>query len=1187
MVPLLGLLGWQLDYQPRASELNGKLYAISHRAGIGAQIPVHLLGGREPAGLDRKPTNATLRMSAHAVVQEYLNLTEQLYGLVSNGHLLRLLRDSSRLVRLSFLEFDLDRIFSDGLFADFAVLYRLLHASRLPQEGQSPAACWMERYHQDSLDSGARIRDGLSRAVEEAILSLGNGFLSQPHNEELRRRAQDGSLPAGDYYRQLLRLIYRLLFLMVIEERDLVFGPGARRLHRDYYARWYSLARLRRLSEKRWLADMRHHDLWLALTATFRLFEDGGPGAALGLKPLAGDLFGHQALGLLGECRLGNDVLLTALRSLGVYRHPDSRQLIRVNYAALNVEEFGSVYEGLLEFAPVFLADPSGPVFNLVPGDERASTGSHYTPDDLVQPLIKHSLDHQIQDCLKTKEPASALLGLRVADIACGSGHILLAAARRIATELARAQTGDEQPSPAAFRAALREVIRHCIYGVDLNPLAVELCKVALWLEAHSPGEPLNFLDHHIKCGNSVMGFARAGELDEGVPDAAFTALDGDDKAVASALRKRNKQERKLKMGSLALGGTRGKELATLAARWRELAALPEETPAQVEAKKARHQAFWADPATKNLHALASLPLVPFFTPKTRATQEACLTDGAFRPAWSGGGEAPAAALQAAEDLLAQRRLFHWFLEFPEILERGGFDCILGNPPFLGGQHLSGTYGASFLTWVKCAFAPAGSCDLSAYFFRRVFNLLRPGGRMALLATNTIAQGGTREGGLDVILAQGGSINYAVRSMKWPGVAALEISQVALLKGKSPTARLDGRPVGVINAYLSDETPAAPPVRLEVNAGLSFQGSIVLGMGFVLEPEEAQRLLERNPRNRDVLFPYLNGEDLNSRPDQSPSRWVINFHDWPLERAQEYEACFKRIEETVKPERQRRKGDGTYALRRPLPEKWWIYAEKRPGLYRAIAPLERVLVISRVSQHVAFSWDSTDRVFADRVFVFATSADIMLGLLSSSLHESWARTFSSTLESRLNYAATDCFETFPFPQPTPTQAAELARLGQALHDGRRRLQLDLGLGLTKVCNLFHAPDLAVVEGALLAGGKAVRATYGIPALEALARIEVWRALQVELDQAVAAAYGWGDLALEHGFHAQAHLPEHDRIRFTVCPAARKELLRRLLALNHQRAAEEEAARAANPAALAKGKGRGKKGGPGGGEGVLI
>jgi hypothetical protein len=211
----------------------------------------------------------------------------------------------------------------------------------------------------------------------------------------------------------------------------------------------------------------------------------------------------------------------------------------------------------------------------------------------------------------------------------------------------------------------------------------------------------------------------------------------------------------------------------------------------------------------------------------------------------------------------------------------------------------------------------------------------------------------------------------------------------------------------------------------------------------------------------------------------------------------------------------------------------------------------------------------------------------MLGLLSSSLHESWARTFSSTLESRLNYAATDCFETFPFPQPTPTQAAELARLGQALHDGRRRLQLDLGLGLTKVCNLFHAPDLAVVEGALLAGGKAVRATYGIPALEALARIEVWRALQVELDQAVAAAYGWGDLALEHGFHAQAHLPEHDRIRFTVCPAARKELLRRLLALNHQRAAEEEAARAANPAALAKGKGRGKKGGPGGGEGVLI
>jgi len=247
IVPLLGLLGWQLDHQPRAAELNGKLYAISHRGGKGAQLPVHIVGAGEPAGLDRKPANATLRMSAHAVVQEYLNLTEQLYGVVSNGRLLRLLRDSSRLVRLSFLEFDLDRIFGDGLFADFAVLYRLLHATRLPREGLSPAECLLERYHQDSLDSGARIRDGLSRAVEEAILSLGNGFLGQPANQELRRDLAEGRLSAEAYYRQLLRLIYRLLFLMVIEERDLVHGPGSRSYHRQLYARWYSLARLRRL----------------------------------------------------------------------------------------------------------------------------------------------------------------------------------------------------------------------------------------------------------------------------------------------------------------------------------------------------------------------------------------------------------------------------------------------------------------------------------------------------------------------------------------------------------------------------------------------------------------------------------------------------------------------------------------------------------------------------------------------------------------------------------------------------------------------------------------------------------------------------------------------------------------------------------------------------------------------------
>ena len=539
MVPLLGLLRYDIEYQPRGTELDGRIYAISHRATNRADTSVQIIGARDPAGLDRKPANATRRMSAHALVQEFLNLHDQLYGLVTDGHLLRLLRDSSRLVKQSYLEFDLDRIFTDGLFADFAVLYRLLHVTRLPLTNDTAAQSLIERYHQDSLDSGARIREGLSKAVEQAIVDFANGFLSHPGNDALRAGAADGSLLAGDYYQQLLRLIYRLLFLMVIEERDLVFPPDAPKSQRDIYYKFYSVSRLRRLSERRYLADPRRHDLWLALQACFRLFEADGRGARLGIAPLAGDLFSPEATGPLAGCTLGNDVLLGCLRALGLYRHPDSGQLIRVNYAALNVEEFGSVYEGLLEYQPEFTGEGLELRFEFRRGGQRAATGSHYTPDDLVQPLIRHSLDHLIAERLKADDPEVALLGLQVADIACGSGHILLAAARRIATELAVVRTGEEQPSPAAYRAALRDAIRHCIYGVDVNPLAVELCKVALWLEAHIPGQPLNFLDHHVKCGNAIVGFARREELGQGVPMEAFKTLPGDDKEVAAAYRKK------------------------------------------------------------------------------------------------------------------------------------------------------------------------------------------------------------------------------------------------------------------------------------------------------------------------------------------------------------------------------------------------------------------------------------------------------------------------------------------------------------------------------------------------------------------------------------------------------------------------------------------------------------------------
>ncbi len=308
VTPLLGLLGYQLDYQAKGVELNGKTYAISHRLAHRGNTPIHIIGAREAAGLDKKPERTHIgapRMSAHALVQEYLNLHDELYGIVTNGRILRLLRDSSRLIKLSYLEFDLDRIFSDGLFADFAILYRLLHVSRLPASSEAAAESLIERYHQDSLDSGARIRDGLSKAVEQAIRDFANGFLTHRDNDALRQSIHDGKLSPETYYQHLLRLIYRLLFLLVIEERDLVFPSSATIQQRDIYRRYYSLERLRLLSEKRHLADKRHHDLWLAMLATFRLFEAHGPGDKLGLAPLAGDLFSPAAIGPLAGCHAG------------------------------------------------------------------------------------------------------------------------------------------------------------------------------------------------------------------------------------------------------------------------------------------------------------------------------------------------------------------------------------------------------------------------------------------------------------------------------------------------------------------------------------------------------------------------------------------------------------------------------------------------------------------------------------------------------------------------------------------------------------------------------------------------------------------------------------------------------------------------------------------------------------------
>ena len=476
------------------------------------------------------------------------------------------------------------------------------------------------------------------------------------------------------------------------------------------------------------------------------------------------------------------------------------------------------------------------------------------------------------------------------------------------------------------------------------------------------------------------------------------------------------------------------------------------------------------------------------------------------------------------DELLKGRRPFHWPLEFPEVFvsRHEGFDAIVSNPPFLGGQRITGNFGTDYRDYLvgHLANGKRGSADLCAYFFLRTTHLVHQNGMCALLATNTIAQGDTREVGLDQIVASLWTIPRAIPSRKWPGEASLEVAHIWLRHGKwYGEYALNDISVESITPFLTPPGKAqGNPERLIENAGKSFQGSIVLGMGFVLKPEEAQALIARDPHNRDVLFPYLNGEDLNSRPDQSSSRWVINFFDWPLERAETYPDCIKIVREKVKPERD-------HNNRKVRRERWWQYAERAPALYSTIANMRRVLVRALTGKHHAFAFLNTGFVFDQTAPVYTFDQYEIFAVLQTDLHRVWAIQYGATLETRMRYTPSDCFENYPFPE----NLEGLESVGEGYYTHRQSIMLSWKEGLTKTYNRFHDPQ------------------------ETAEDIVHLRALHKEMDEAVAKAYGWDDLDLGHGFHETKQ-----GLRYTISEEARREVLGRLLKLNHERYAEEVA-----------------------------
>ena len=699
-IPLLELLGFQPVYQAKAEVVESQTYAISHRVEAGEnKPPIHIIGCR--VRLEEKPPAGMPRLSAHALMQEYLNRTEHLWGIVTNGLQWRLLRDSSLMTRLTYIEFDLEQILNGDNFAEFGLFYRLFHRSRLPRGMDDADKCLLEFYHQEAIQQGGRVRDRLRDGVERAISRLGTGFVQHSSNQQLRKLIEDNLLKETDFYRLLLLLIYRLLFLMVAESRNLLLAgedEEKARIYREYY----SIERLRLLAERPSYRREGFQDIWQGLRVTFSLFDESWRGELLGLSPLNGDLFGSKTLKNLDNCALDNHDLLCALRELSLYEQKG--QWRRVNYGALDVEELGSVYESLLDFHPQFLRRDGIHQFVLVGGTDRKTTGSYYTPPGLVGLLIKSALEPVIEDKVRSciegfgegsvtaqdkatvrERTEKALLSLKVCDPACGSGHFLLAAARRIGRELAKVRNDGAQPTPDELRIAVRDAIQNCIYGVDLNLFAVDLCKVALWIEGFSKGLPLNFLDHRIKCGNSLVGVLDIKCLDEGIPDEAFKPVTGDNKTLASQLKKINKKDRQaIEGGQLSFNFVYLEtERNQYAANWRDLGDIPETTAAEVKQKQARYQQthsqnnvrWWQDYSACNLWTAA------FFMPITELNLQLLPTTAALSQLLQ-GNSITQRVVEAANQLAEDKRFFHWPLEFPEVFEVGGFDCVLGNPPW-------------------------------------------------------------------------------------------------------------------------------------------------------------------------------------------------------------------------------------------------------------------------------------------------------------------------------------------------------------------------------------------------------------------------------------------------------------------------------------------------------------------------
>ncbi len=1245
-------------------------------------LKAQLLVQELPLGtpFDALPKGADGRRSWEATPQQRLERllkeSEHPIGLLWNGVALRLVY-APRGESSGHLTFPLEPMTTVDGRPMLAALQMLLGPDRLFEGGASNTRLrpLMEQSRKEQNEVSTR----LAEQVLEALWILLRGFDAAGLEVE----------EPSHIYGGLITVLLRLVFLLYAEDEELMPTDS---LYGQHYSVGGLAQRLRQDRTDYQNAMEGRRGAWATLLSLFRLVYDGGGSTEAYLPARHGDLFDPETYPFL-EGRTTDtsytDGPLTAVPAIsdGVVEQVLTKLLLLdgqiLSYRALDVEQIGSVYEGIMGFMvekatgpsvgityrpsrqkititvvveasqllavsaakrEKWLDDQAGVPLKLPakakqgfkeaasleelclalgnrlsshtprglaagslilqPTAERRRSGSHYTPRALTEPIVAEAFRPWLERC-NGQPTAEQILALKVCDPAMGSGAFLVAVCRYLAVWLVQAWERDGYPE--GFRqewdkdtVARRLIAQRCLYGVDKNPFAVNLAKLSLWLVTLSEHLPFTFVDHALKCGDSLVGY--------GVQE------------IQSAMKE-------VQLGFL---NEQNQVFAQMGVARRESFGDDSLNDEGYDRKKVLLQQQIK--ASDGLRQAGDLMVTAFFDaakPKERADKQQvylAMLSGAFND------EGLQDSIQEIRDRLAAGDKgitpFHWDLEFPEVFGdgHGGFDAFVGNPPFAGKNTIAEGSPDGILDWFKQLHPEShGNADLVAHFFRRCFHLLRQGGSLGLIATNTIAQGDTRSTGLRWICLNGGTIYSARKRYKWPGVAAVVVSVVHLFKGAYAGMKLlEKRPVEQITAFLFANGGHDDPKQLAGNAGKSFQGSIVLGMGFTFDDSgpaddetpgipspiaTMERLIAENSKNAEVIFPYVGGEEVNSSPTHAHHRYVINFGERSEEECRrEWPEMMGIVEKKVKPERMKANDKGAK-------QKWWQFIRTRPELYATIAGCERVLVVAQTSKYKGFTFLEQRYVFDQKLVAFPSDQLSWLGALQSTAHVAWAEFMGSSMKDDPVYTPTLCLEPFPFPADLLASAASdpaqdatrssLEAIGERYHQFRSELMISNNEGLTSTYNRFHDP---------------AETSSGLLEL---------RRLHGEMDQSVLNAYGWSDVSIACGFgldyldtEEDAQLPDElqERIdsgelffwdagdaldfqgqlqahgaitgrrklpwRYRWPDAVRDDVLARLLALNAERYEEEvnlglhskgakQAARAAKAGSTAGGKRRGR------------